>query len=106
MHYGHYGGWITVNAPNEWMTPFMGNRQGPTEFDVKQLGKMYECLSQVTPLVTNAALKNHLKFPGCFNADGSKKKDASNCAKEDCVKGSKWYNWATENCRHMCKLCV
>jgi hypothetical protein len=112
MHYGHNGGWITVKPPNQDLSTMLGQRMGLSEYDVDQFGSMYSCRDTVTPLLSNAAMIDHAKFPGCFNEDNSKKQasefpaDASNCERSDCPAGAQWHDWAKTNCRRMCDFCA
>jgi hypothetical protein len=111
MHYGANSGWITVNSDPD-LTAVLGQRLGFSESDIYQLGSLYSCSETVSPLVSNAVIMDRAQFPGCYQADNSKKPisslpaDDAMCAPADCPPGAEWHDWAKTHCQQMCDFCA
>jgi len=111
MHYGANSGWITVNSDPD-LTAVLGQRLGFSEYDIYQLGSLYSCSERVSPLVSNAVMMDRVQFPGCYQADNSKKPisslpaDSQMCAPSDCPPDAQWHSWAKTNCQQVCDFCA
>merc|ERR1719387_1657144 len=59
----HYGAWEFSSNSGETITTvipelqqYLGQREGFSEYDIRQIGTMYGCADTVKPIVTNAKL--------------------------------------------------